>query len=194
MQCHALHRDTRLCVAKTSTFKRSSTQNRDREASLAVAQLLGVSFDNLAASLTSKVIFARGDMIHKSLDVSQAEKANEALIKAIYGALFDFVGEKINNSINAGSKSSVSIPSMKRPVLGRTTSSMNIVPPGGASIGVLDIFGFETFKVNAFEQLCINYTNETLQQQFSTFSKCRRAPSSTPLMVQRCPFISILIK
>eukprot|EP00984_Skeletonema_dohrnii_P021583 scaffold10826_cov113-Skeletonema_dohrnii-CCMP3373.AAC.2 len=106
----------------------------ENEASLAVAQLLGVSFDNLAASLTSKVIFARGDMIHKSLDVSQAEKANEALIKAIYGALFDFVGEKINNSINAGSKSSVSIPSMKRLVLGRTTSSMNIVPPGGASI------------------------------------------------------------
>eukprot|EP00985_Skeletonema_marinoi_P026654 scaffold20856_cov138-Skeletonema_marinoi.AAC.2 len=141
----------------------------ENEASLAVAQLLGVSFDNLAASLTSKVIFARGDMIHKSLDVSQAEKANEALIKAIYGALFDFVGEKINNSINAGSKSSVSIPSMKRPVLGRTTSSMNIVPPGGASIGVLDIFGFETFKVNAFEQLCINYTNETLQQQFNKF-------------------------
>lgn len=143
----------------------------ENEASMAAAQLLGVSFDNLAASLTSKVIFARGDMIHKSLDVSQAEEANEALIKALYGALFDFVGEKINSSINAGSKSSESIsPTMKRPVLGRaTSSSLNIVPPGGASIGVLDIFGFETFEVNAFEQLCINYTNETLQQQFNKF-------------------------
>ncbi len=124
----------------------------ENEASLAAAQLLGVSFDNLAASLTSKVIFARGDMIHKSLDVSQAEEANEALIKAIYGALFDFVGEKINRSIN-----------------GNSTSGLNIVPRGGASIGVLDIFGFESFKVNAFEQLCINYTNETLQQQFNKF-------------------------
>ena len=143
----------------------------ENEASMAAAQLLGVSFDNLAASLTSKVIFARGDMIHKSLDVSQAEEANEALIKALYGALFDFVGEKINSSINAGSKSSEPVsPTMKRPVLGRaTSSSLNIVPPGGASIGVLDIFGFETFEVNAFEQLCINYTNETLQQQFNKF-------------------------
>ena len=141
----------------------------ETEASLAVAELLGVSFDNLAASLTSKVIFARGDMIHKSLDVSQAEKANEALIKAIYGALFDFIGEKINNSINAGSKSSKS--PTKRPTLSRsiTEEPLNIVPAGGASIGVLDIFGFETFKVNAFEQLCINYTNETLQQQFNKF-------------------------
>jgi myosin-5 len=142
----------------------------ETEASLAVAQLLGVSFDNLAASLTSKVIFARGDMIHKSLDVAQAQKANEALIKAIYGALFDFIGEKINDSINAGSKSSRS--PAKRSALGRSATEdgpVNIVPTGGASIGVLDIFGFETFKVNAFEQLCINYTNETLQQQFNKF-------------------------
>jgi len=141
----------------------------ETEASLAVAQLLGVSIDNLAASLTSKVIFARGDMIHKSLDVAQAQKANEALIKAIYGALFDFIGEKINESINAGSKSLRS--PTKRPALGRsnTDEPLNIVPTGGASIGVLDIFGFETFKVNTFEQLCINYTNETLQQQFNKF-------------------------
>lgn len=144
----------------------------ETESSLAVAQLLGVSFDNLAASLTSKVIFARGDMIHKGLDKGQAEKANEALIKAIYGAAFDFIAEKINTSINAGSGG----PRMRSGGGGRggrgdqaDDGPLNIVPPGGASIGVLDIFGFETFEVNAFEQLCINYTNETLQQQFNKF-------------------------
>lgn len=146
----------------------------ETEASLAVAQLLGVSFDNLAASLTSKVIFARGDMIHKGLDQGQAEKANEALIKSIYGAAFDFIAERINDSINSGSGR---MPGGGRPSpranmrrgQGAGDESMNIVPPGGASIGVLDIFGFETFEVNAFEQLCINYTNETLQQQFNRF-------------------------
>eukprot|EP00804_Cyclotella_cryptica_P021604 CCRYP_005870-RK/>CCRYP_005870-RK protein AED:0.44 eAED:0.44 QI:0/0.66/0.25/1/0.66/0.5/4/0/551 len=123
----------------------------ENEASLAVAKLLGVSFDKLAASLTTKVLFARGDIIHKGLDRSAAEKANEALIKSMYGAAFDFITEKINLSINAGS------------------SDEN----GGASKStgrnVLNIFGFETFDVNNFEQLCINYTNETLQQQFNKF-------------------------
>eukprot|EP00804_Cyclotella_cryptica_P021598 CCRYP_005870-RI/>CCRYP_005870-RI protein AED:0.39 eAED:0.39 QI:0/0.44/0.4/1/0.44/0.4/10/0/1132 len=119
----------------------------ENEASLAVAKLLGVSFDKLAASLTTKVLFARGDIIHKGLDRSAAEKANEALIKSMYGAAFDFITEKINLSINAGS------------------SDEN----GGASKSTGNIFGFETFDVNNFEQLCINYTNETLQQQFNKF-------------------------
>jgi len=129
---------------------------------------LGVSFDNLAASLTSKVIFARGDMIHKGLDVGQAEKASEALIKSIYGAAFDLIAEKINNSIT-GAAGGRPKPGAGRRGQAGADEPLNIVPPGGASIGVLDIFGFETFEINAFEQLCINYTNETLQQQFNKF-------------------------
>ena len=87
---------------KTETYGDAAVLD-ETEASTAVARLLGVSFDNLAASLTSKVIFARGDVIEKGLDAGQAAKASEALIKSIYGAAFDFIAERINASINFGS-------------------------------------------------------------------------------------------
>lgn len=65
----------------------------------------------------------------------------------VYGAAFDYIVVKVNDSIddlwNRGRD--------------------------GTSIGVLDIFGFETFDVDNFEQICINYTNEALQQQFNEF-------------------------
>jgi myosin-5 len=153
---------------KTTTYGDAAILN-ETEASLAVARLLGVSFDNLAASLTSKVIFARGDIIQKGLDAGQAEKANEALIKSIYGAAFDFIAEKINASINHGSGGMPKAAGAKRAQVVDTSSPINIIPPNGASIGVLDIFGFETFDSNSYEQFCINYTNETLQQQFNKF-------------------------
>jgi myosin-5 len=80
------------------------------------------------------------------LNVEQAIKAREALIKAVYGGAFDYIVEKVNKSIH---------------------KSKDV--KNGASIGVLDIFGFETFASNNFEQLCINYTNEALQQQFNKY-------------------------
>lgn len=112
----------------------------------ACAKLLGLSFEGLAAALTARVIIAGDEIVHKPLTIESATKACEALIKAVYGAAFDFVVEKVNDSI--------------------------VDHPHGearASIGVLDIFGFETFETNSFEQLCINYTNEALQQQFNKY-------------------------
>ena len=72
----------------------------------------------------------------------QAIDTRDAFVKAVYGRLFIMIVEKINNTIYKPK-----------------TETKN-------SIGVLDIFGFENFDVNSFEQLCINYANEHLQQFF----------------------------
>ncbi|KAK1740703.1 myosin family protein [Skeletonema marinoi] len=122
----------------------------ENEASLAVSSLLGVSFENLAASLTSRVLFLREGNVTKQLNAKQAYKASEALIKAIYGANFDYIVEMINKSIH-----------QEKEVKKRGERTVS------ACIGVLDIFGFETFESNTYEQMCINYTNETLQQHFN---------------------------
>jgi len=118
------------------------------QSSVAAARLLGVRFEDLSDALTYRAIKAGNEVVHSPLDKVQSEKACEALMKATYGAAFDFIVNKINESI-----------------------SNEKVPHDscGASIGVLDIFGFETFETNNFEQICINYTNEALQQQFNKY-------------------------
>jgi myosin-5 len=113
---------------------------------IACSKLLGLSFEGLAAALTARVIIAGDEIVHKPLTIESATKALEALIKAVYGAAFDFVVEKVNENIMEHQSDQ-----------------------SRASIGVLDIFGFETFEVNGFEQVCINYTNEALQQQFNRY-------------------------
>ena len=61
---------------------------------------MGVSFEKLAAALTSRVLFLKEEVIIKELSAKQAYKASEALIKSIYGANFDFIVETINKSIH----------------------------------------------------------------------------------------------
>jgi myosin-5 len=126
------------------------------KAALACAALLGITFEGLAAALTKRSIKAANETLMKLLTIEESGKACEALIKAVYGAAFDFVVEKVNASIQAKSEARQSL-----------AGAASQIP--GASIGVLDIFGFETFEYNSFEQLCINYTNEALQQQFNRY-------------------------
>jgi len=120
----------------------------ESEAALKAAALLGVSFEGLASALTVRRYKAGMETVTKQVHTDEAMKACEALIKAVYGAAFDYIVERVNASI-----------------IEDTTCHGS----SEASIGVLDIFGFETFKVNSFEQICINYTNEALQQQFNKY-------------------------
>ncbi|XP_052868505.1 myosin-VIIa-like [Anopheles cruzii] len=108
-----------------------------------VAVLLGVSKAQLLAALTRRTIIAQGERVVSQLSKDHAIEARDAFVKAIYGKLFIMIVDKINKAIYKPS----------------TTRRFH-------SIGVLDIFGFEHFEVNSFEQLCINYANENLQQFF----------------------------
>jgi myosin heavy subunit len=107
------------------------------------ASLLGVNPDRLDRAVTTKERTVRTETIISPLSKEQSTSFRDALAKAIYGAIFDWVMMKVNES-------------MKVPV-------KNTMVP---FIGILDIFGFEIFEENCFEQLCINYCNEKLQKHF----------------------------
>uniref|UniRef100_A0AAX7V8A3 Unconventional myosin-VI n=1 Tax=Astatotilapia calliptera TaxID=8154 RepID=A0AAX7V8A3_ASTCA len=110
------------------------------------AELLGLEEEDLRVSLTSRVMLttaggAKGTVIKVPLKVEQANNARDALAKAVYSRLFDHVVTRVNQCFPFD-------------------SSANF-------IGVLDIAGFEYFEHNSFEQFCINYCNEKLQQFFN---------------------------
>ncbi len=112
--------------------------------------LLGVSYQALNRAVTTVQFKAADELVKKNLTTSQAIRAVQALIKGLYSSIFSLLVDRINSCIGGSSADEVHVEE-------------------GAFIGVLDIFGFESFEKNSFEQLCINYCNESLQQQFNRF-------------------------
>lgn len=115
------------------------------------SELLGVSEDKLKTILTIKKLKDRMDnkMIERNLSVDQAYNCRDALSKAVYSRMFDYIVYKVNSAI-----------ANKEELHKHDKDKIR-------KIGLLDIFGFENFEVNSFEQLCINYANERLQQFFN---------------------------
>ena len=109
------------------------------------SKLLGLDTARLEKELTVRLFQSqnRRSFYEVPLDVNAASAARDSLAKHIYGKLFNWLVEKINNFLSKG-------------IVGQTRM-----------IGVLDIFGFEIFESNSFEQLCINFANEKLQQHFN---------------------------
>uniref|UniRef100_A0A4W3ITN8 Myosin VIIBb n=1 Tax=Callorhinchus milii TaxID=7868 RepID=A0A4W3ITN8_CALMI len=108
--------------------------------------LLAVNSVDLGNGLTRRSIITRGESLTTPMSKVQASGNRDALVKGIYGHLFVWIVNKINAAI-------YNLPSNRSRDVHRT-------------IGLLDIFGFENFKTNSFEQLCINFANEHLQQFF----------------------------
>ncbi|GFP99593.1 myosin-11 [Phtheirospermum japonicum] len=96
----------------------------------------------LEDALLRRVMVTPEEVIKRSLDPDGALVSRDGLAKTLYSRLFDWLVNKINSSIGQD-------------------------PNSKCLIGVLDIYGFESFQSNSFEQFCINFTNEKLQQHFN---------------------------
>uniref|UniRef100_A0A663LW03 Myosin VC n=1 Tax=Athene cunicularia TaxID=194338 RepID=A0A663LW03_ATHCN len=121
--------------------ERSSISLKDKHLHI-FCELLDLNCDKMAQWMCHRKIITTSETVIKPMTRAQAVNARDALAKKIYSHLFDFIVERINQALQFPGKQHT-------------------------FIGVLDIYGFETFDVNSFEQFCINYANEKLQQQFN---------------------------
>lgn len=119
-----------------------------------ISQILSWDVNELTVGLTGRTLTLRGETSRISFNTLQAQQAVNALAKEIYGRIFSFIVYQANQSLQADEFRSIALSDDVDKAL---------------SIGVLDIFGFEKFKSNSFEQLCINYANEKLHQYFVTY-------------------------
>ncbi|XP_054901055.1 unconventional myosin-Va isoform X5 [Poeciliopsis prolifica] len=108
----------------------------------AFCELVGVTYQDMSQWLCHRKLKTATETYIKPLPRLQATNARDALSKHIYAKLFNWIVEHVNKALVTNVKQH-------------------------SFIGVLDIYGFETFEINSFEQFCINYANEKLQQQFN---------------------------
>ncbi|XP_016303815.1 unconventional myosin-IXb-like isoform X1 [Sinocyclocheilus anshuiensis] len=109
----------------------------------AISDLLKVKVELLVEALTTRKAMTANDTLILPYSLSEAITARDSMAKSLYSALFDWIVLRINHALLNKIDLEESVPCL--------------------SIGVLDIFGFEDFKTNSFEQFCINYANEQLQ-------------------------------
>uniref|UniRef100_A0A8C9NTJ8 non-specific serine/threonine protein kinase n=1 Tax=Serinus canaria TaxID=9135 RepID=A0A8C9NTJ8_SERCA len=111
------------------------------------AALLSIGSEELQEALTSHCVVTRGETIIRTNTVDKAADVRDAMSKALYGRLFSWIVNRINTLLQPDKN------------ICNAESGMNV--------GILDIFGFENFARNSFEQLCINIANEQIQFYFN---------------------------
>ncbi|XP_053327788.1 myosin-11 isoform X2 [Spea bombifrons] len=115
----------------------------DDTAAQKVCHLMGINVTDFTRAILTPRIKVGRDLVQKAQTKEQADFAIEALAKATYERLFLWLLSRVNKALDKTKRQ------------------------GASFLGILDIAGFEIFEVNSFEQLCINYTNEKLQQLFN---------------------------
>ena len=136
------------------------------------SKFLGVPENDLLFALTKQNMYVGGNVIVKVASQHQAYDKRDSLCKTIYAMIFSWLVDTINLTIAA--PSTTTNTSIKTTAT-KTTTTSNLFPsqsspsssPVWGFIGILDIYGFENFTVNGFEQLLINYANEKLQNHFN---------------------------
>ncbi|XP_053288052.1 myosin-10 [Pleuronectes platessa] len=115
----------------------------DNTAAQKLCHLLGINVLEFTRAILTPRIKVGREYVQKAQTKEQADFAIEALSKASYERLFRWLVHRINRALDRRQRQ------------------------GASFIGILDIAGFEIFQLNSFEQLCINFTNEKLQQLFN---------------------------
>lgn len=130
---------------KITATRTDSSLAPDEPALVKACGLLGIDANNFAKWTVKKQLITRGEKIVSNLTQQQAIVVRDSVAKFIYSSLFDWLVERTNESL----------------------ATEEVLSHAHSFIGVLDIYGFEHFAKNSFEQFCINYANEKLQQEFN---------------------------
>ena len=147
---------------------------RDAASLAAAGGLLGCDEASLQRCVCTRRMEVRGETMEVLLKPHEAKDGCGALAKAVYGKLFDWLVGRVNQALlPEGTKDGM---------------------PEGLFIGILDIFGFEIFEHNSFEQLCINFANEWLQRLFNehTFKEEEEVYRSEGIEFEHVEFIDNL--
>lgn len=124
-----------------------------------LADVMGVPAEDIAQALTVRTMKMRGEEIKSGLTPADAKEGRDALAKDLYARLFDLLVGKMNDFTRAEANY---VPSSEGGGGGAASKRTKF-----QEICLLDIFGFERFETNRFEQMCINYANEKLQHRYA---------------------------